>query len=114
MSNVLTDVTPLQDMILTAGEVATELRCSKAQVHRLINGDVKGSGSKQSRRNPTTHQCSENTGNKTVAIWGFRSKCGLPILPAKVETIHARHNRRSHSVPFDRAVGKTAYRQFRT
>lgn len=42
MSNVLTDIAPLQDMILTAGEVAAELRCSKAQVHKLINGEVKG------------------------------------------------------------------------
>jgi hypothetical protein len=42
MSNVLTEITPLQDMILTAAEVAAELRCSKAQVHKLINGEVKG------------------------------------------------------------------------
>jgi hypothetical protein len=28
--------------ILTAKEVASELRCSKAQVYRLINGDVDG------------------------------------------------------------------------
>ena len=41
MSNALADITPLQDTILTAGEVAAELRCSKAQVHKLINGDVK-------------------------------------------------------------------------
>lgn len=28
--------------ILTAREVATELRCSKAQVYRLMNGEVVG------------------------------------------------------------------------
>ena len=30
------------DPILTAAEVASELRCSKAQVYRLINGSVDG------------------------------------------------------------------------
>jgi hypothetical protein len=30
------------DPILTAREIATELRCSKAQVLRIINGAVKG------------------------------------------------------------------------
>jgi hypothetical protein len=30
------------DPILTANELAKELRCSKAQVHRIINGAVKG------------------------------------------------------------------------
>jgi hypothetical protein len=43
MSSAIADVTPLQDTILTAVEVALELRCSKAQVHKLINGQVKGS-----------------------------------------------------------------------
>ncbi len=43
MSSAIVDVTPLQDTILTAVEVALELRCSKAQVHKLINGQVKGS-----------------------------------------------------------------------
>lgn len=31
----------MSDTVLTAGEVAVELRCSKAQVYRLLNGDVK-------------------------------------------------------------------------
>lgn len=31
-----------QDQILTAGEVAAELRCSKAHVHNAINGKVAG------------------------------------------------------------------------
>jgi hypothetical protein len=43
MSSAIVDVSPLQDTILTAVEVALELRCSKAQVHKLINGQVKGS-----------------------------------------------------------------------
>ena len=30
--------------ILTASEVARELRCSKAHVHNLINGKVNGAG----------------------------------------------------------------------
>jgi hypothetical protein len=30
------------DPILTVKEVAADLRCSKAQVHRIINGAVKG------------------------------------------------------------------------
>lgn len=34
---------PAQDhLMLTAKEVAAELRCSKAQVHRLMNGEVDG------------------------------------------------------------------------
>jgi Helix-turn-helix domain len=32
----------LSSDILTAKEVAAELRCSKAQVYRLINGEVAG------------------------------------------------------------------------
>ena len=43
MSSAIADFTPLKDAILTAVEVALELRCSKAQVHKLINGQVKGS-----------------------------------------------------------------------
>jgi hypothetical protein len=31
-----------RDLVLTAKEVATELRCSKAQVYRLMNGEVDG------------------------------------------------------------------------
>ena len=31
-----------QDQILTVGEVAAELRCSKAHVHNAINGKVAG------------------------------------------------------------------------
>lgn len=31
----------MRDTILTAVEVAAELRCSKAQVYRLLNGAVK-------------------------------------------------------------------------
>ena len=31
-----------RDEILTAKELAAELRCSKSQVHKLINGDVPG------------------------------------------------------------------------
>jgi hypothetical protein len=30
------------DAVLTAKEVAEELRCSKTQVYRLMNGDVEG------------------------------------------------------------------------
>lgn len=30
------------DQILTAEEIASELRCSKAQVYRLMNGQVEG------------------------------------------------------------------------
>ena len=30
------------DTLLTAQEVAAELRCSKAQVYKLINGEVNG------------------------------------------------------------------------
>jgi excisionase family DNA binding protein len=33
-------ITP--DPILTAGEVAADLRCSRAHVHKLINGAVAG------------------------------------------------------------------------
>jgi hypothetical protein len=32
----------IPDPVLTISEVATELRCSKAQVYRLVNGTVKG------------------------------------------------------------------------
>jgi hypothetical protein len=32
----------LSDSILTTTEIAVELRCSKAQVYRLLNGAVKG------------------------------------------------------------------------
>ena len=32
----------MNDTILTAKEVAAELRCSKAQVYKLINGEVAG------------------------------------------------------------------------
>jgi hypothetical protein len=32
------------DQILTALEVALELRCSKAQVYKLLNGEVQGVG----------------------------------------------------------------------
>src|SRR2546422_5096362 len=35
-------IADLRDPILTAAEVALELRCCKAQVHKLINGSVKG------------------------------------------------------------------------
>ena len=42
MTTRINDTTHLRDTILTAGEVAVELRCSKAQVHKLINGEVKG------------------------------------------------------------------------
>jgi hypothetical protein len=31
----------MSDQILTTGEIAVELRCSKAQVYRLLNGAVK-------------------------------------------------------------------------
>ena len=31
-----------EDSLLTAQEVAAELRCSKAQVYKLINGEVNG------------------------------------------------------------------------
>lgn len=30
------------DQILTAAELASELRCSKSQIYRLINGEVDG------------------------------------------------------------------------
>jgi hypothetical protein len=33
---------PAIDNVLTVGEVAAELRCSKAQVYRLMNGEVDG------------------------------------------------------------------------
>ena len=32
----------IRDALLTAQEVAVELRCSKAQVYKLINGEVNG------------------------------------------------------------------------
>jgi hypothetical protein len=31
----------MSDQILTTAEIAAELRCSKAQVYRLLNGDVR-------------------------------------------------------------------------
>jgi hypothetical protein len=31
----------MSDQILTTTEIAAELRCSKAQVYRLLNGDVR-------------------------------------------------------------------------
>ena len=31
----------MTDEILTTAEIAAELRCSKAQVYRLLNGDVR-------------------------------------------------------------------------
>jgi predicted DNA-binding transcriptional regulator AlpA len=31
----------MSDEILTTAEIAAELRCSKAQVYRLLNGDVR-------------------------------------------------------------------------
>jgi hypothetical protein len=34
----------MHDEIMTAKEVAGELRCSKAQVYRLLNGEVEGIG----------------------------------------------------------------------
>jgi excisionase family DNA binding protein len=33
---------PIQDEVLTVGEVAAELRCSKAHVQNAINGKVEG------------------------------------------------------------------------
>ncbi len=45
-SRETTGATPEHSMpeeLLTAREIAAELRCSKAQVYRLINGEVKGS-----------------------------------------------------------------------
>ncbi len=33
---------PAIDNVLTVSEVASELRCSKAQIYRLMNGDVDG------------------------------------------------------------------------
>jgi excisionase family DNA binding protein len=33
---------PTQDEVLTVGDVAAELRCSKAHVHNAINGKVAG------------------------------------------------------------------------
>ncbi len=31
----------MSEQILTTAEIAVELRCSKAQVHRLLNGEVR-------------------------------------------------------------------------
>ena len=31
-----------QDEILTVAEVAAELKCSKAQIYKLVNGEVRG------------------------------------------------------------------------
>jgi len=31
-----------KDEVLTAAEVATELRCSKAQIYKAIRGDIQG------------------------------------------------------------------------
>jgi len=42
MNNGLLNTAESRDPILTVSEVAQELRCCKAQVHKLIHGLVKG------------------------------------------------------------------------
>jgi hypothetical protein len=75
------------DPVLTAKEIAAELRCSKTQVYRLMNGDVDGV-------TPLPYLA---LGRKKVVPrsvlekWKRQNICGMMRLNSETDTVDVMH-----------------------